>query len=47
MSGLVQKDNLAVIKKDEKWLEEELEKNGYSDMDDIFYAEWVDVLSEY
>ena len=42
LSGLVQKDNLAVIKKDEQWLEEQLQINGYKDVDDVFYAEWVD-----
>lgn len=38
--GTLQKDNLTVISKNEKWLEEELAKSGYRSMDEVFYAEW-------
>ena len=42
LGGLIQNENLAVIKKDEQWFEEELKSKGYKTIDDIFYAEWVD-----
>ena len=48
--GQVQKDVLEIIGKDEAWLEETLEKQGYKNIKDIFLAEYEGgeiLVSEY
>ena len=48
--GQVQKDVLEIIGKDEAWLEEILEKQGYKNIKDIFLAEYEGgeiLVSEY
>ena len=48
--GQVQKDVLEIIGKDEAWLEEILEKQGYKNIKDVFLAEYEDgeiLVSEY
>lgn len=39
--GRIDHDTLASIDKDEDWLLKELSKEGYSNVKDIFYAEWL------
>ncbi len=39
--GRIDYDILKTIGKDEEWLREELNKEGYSDVEDIFYGEWL------
>lgn len=40
--GEIVKDNLAEAGLSEEWLFSELERQGYSDFKDIFYAEWME-----
>lgn len=42
LEGILQKDHLAVIGQDEEWFQSEILKNGFSNVDQIFYAEWSD-----
>lgn len=42
LEGVLQKDNLFVIDKNEEWFQVELEKSGYQKLENVFYAEWSD-----
>lgn len=39
--GVIYDDNLAEIDKDEQWLIEELKKQNYSSVEEVFYAEYL------
>lgn len=45
--GEVEKDTLHSLDKDEAWLKEELQKNGFSDSKSIVYAEWSEEAGLY
>ncbi|TDL35472.1 DUF421 domain-containing protein [Jeotgalibacillus sp. S-D1] len=42
MDGKIQNDHLARIQKDEHWLKTELEKEGITDLNDIFFCSFED-----
>src|SRR5690625_3242924 len=39
--GVIYDDNLAEIDQDELWLMEEIKKQGYSSLKEVFYAEYL------
>lgn len=39
--GVIYNDNLAEIDRDEQWLLDELKKQGYQTVDEVFYAEYL------
>lgn len=39
--GRIDHDTLEAIEKDEQWLRNELEKESYTDVDEIVYCEWL------
>ncbi|QYN44560.1 MULTISPECIES: DUF421 domain-containing protein [unclassified Gilliamella] len=41
-NGCISQDNLEQLKKDEDWLMQEIHKQGYEKVEDIFCAEWFD-----
>lgn len=41
-NGCISQDNLEQFKKDEDWLMQEIHKQGYEKVEDIFCAEWFD-----
>lgn len=41
-NGCISQDNLEQLKKDEDWLMQEIRKQGYEKVEDIFCAEWFD-----
>ena len=41
-NGCISQDNLEQLKKDEDWLLQEIHKQGYEKVEDIFCAEWFD-----
>lgn len=41
-NGCISQDNLEQLKKDEDWLMQEIHKEGYEKVEDIFCAEWFD-----
>ncbi len=41
-NGCISQDNLEQLKKDEDWLMQEIHKQGYEKIEDIFCAEWFD-----
>src|SRR5699024_3697290 len=42
MDGEMIKDNLAEVDITEDWLLQELERQNYTDVKKVFYAEWMD-----
>lgn len=40
--GEISEDGLSFLDRDEQWLKSELKKQGYTELDDIFFAEWTE-----
>lgn len=41
-NGAISQDNLEQLHKSETWLKDEIKKQGYKDIDEVFCAEWFD-----
>lgn len=41
-NGAISQDNLEQLHKSETWLKNEIKKEGYKDIDEVFCAEWFD-----
>lgn len=41
-NGAISQDNLEQLHKSETWLKNEIKKQGYKDIDEVFCAEWFD-----
>lgn len=41
-NGAINQDNLELLKKSEKWVKEQIEEQGYHELQEIFCAEWFD-----
>lgn len=41
-NGAISQDNLEQLNKSETWLKDEIKKQGYKDIDEVFCAEWFD-----
>lgn len=45
-NGEISEEGLKFIEHDEEWLKSELKKQGYTKLDDIFFAEWTEEHDE-